>query len=231
MEGLKENDVVVISLGGSLVNPGRPDVTFIKSFSQLLASLPYRYGIVVGGGSYARVYAQALRDLGGNEFEADYIGIEETWQNALLIATALKPYAYSKVVKDFRDAPLLLKNFKAVVMGGTIPGITTDTDAVLLAEAVGAVRLVNVSRVGAIYDRPPEEEGAKPFRELTTQQLMELALKYDTRSAGSHFVFDLVACKLSLRLNLELHFVSGDIGEIEKAIKGEAHEGTVVKPA
>jgi len=224
------DEVVVISLGGSLVNPSKPDVAFIKAFSALLKDLPYRYGVVVGGGSYARVYASALRQLGGSEFEADYIGIEETWQNALLIATALKPLSYPKVVKDFRDAPLILKNFRAVVMGGTIPGITTDTDAVLLAEAVGAVRLINVSRVGAIYDRPPEEEGAKPFKELTTQQLMELALKYDTRTAGSHFVFDLVACKLSLRLNLELHFVSGSIEEIGKAIRGEPHSGTVVRP-
>jgi len=224
-------DVVVISLGGSLVNPGEPDVAFIRSFASLLKDLPYRYGVVVGGGSYARVYANALRQLGGSEFEADYIGIEETWQNALLIATALKPLAYPKVVKDFRDAPLVLKNFRAVVMGGTIPGITTDTDAVLLAEAVGAVRLINVSRVGAIYDRPPSEEGAKPFRELTTQQLMELALKYDTRAAGSHFIFDLVACKLSLRLSLELHFVSGKVEEIGKAIRGEPHSGTVVRPA
>ena len=37
-------------------------------------------------------------------------------------------------------------------MGGTIPGIITDADAALLAEAINSRRLVNISNVDAIYD-------------------------------------------------------------------------------
>jgi len=115
-------------------------------------------------------------------------------------------------------------------MGGTIPGITTDTDSVLLAEAIKAKRLVNVSNVSGIYDSDPKtNKNAKKFERLTYDQLISLAMESDKRTAGTNFVFDLLACKLIARSSIEGHFVSWkDMDDVKAAIDGKKHGGTVV---
>ena len=224
---------VVLSVGGSLINPVEPDLKFLKELSKLLIKLKsqYRLALVCGGGKPARTYLQAVRELTKNEFLADEIAIMATRQNASLLIAALQNEAYPTVVSNFSQAANALLSNKIVVMGGTIPGITTDTDAALLAEKIGAKRLVNLSNVDAIYSSDPKKDKhAKKLSRLSFEELAELAFKYDKREAGTHFIFDLVACKIIERANIETHFVYGrDLKEVEKAIKGEKHSGTVVK--
>jgi uridylate kinase len=219
---------VVLSVGGSSVNPkGEPDLGFAK----MIKKSKNKFGILTGGGSIARVYAKAARALGASEYEADSIAITSTKQNAQLVIVALKNAGidvYPKLVNDFEEARGLVN--KVVVMGGTIPGITTDADAVLLGEAIGATRLVNISNVDAIYDSDPRvNKSAKRYSKMSYEQLISLATSSDKRKAGTHFVFDLLACKLIARSKMEAHFVSGKSEkEIENAIEGKKHNGTVV---
>jgi len=223
---------VVLSVGGSSVNPkGEPDLGFLRSLAKMIKKSKNKFGILTGGGSIARVYAKAARALGATEYEADSIAITSTKQNAQLVIAALKCAGidvYPKLIGDFEEARGLSN--KVVVMGGTIPGITTDTDAVLLGEAIGAARLVNISNVDAIYDSDPRKnKSAKKYAKMSYEQLITLATSSDQRKAGTHFVFDLLACKLIARSKMEAHFVSGKSErEIENAIEGKKHNGTVV---
>ncbi len=225
-------DWIVLSLGGGIVNPeGTPDSEFVKKLAKLLAESRANFGIVVGGGRGARLYAQAARELGANEFEADEIAIVSTRQNAMLIAAALAGTACPNVFSDFRRARDAAGKYRIVVMGGTIPGITTDTDAALLAEALHAKKLINMSNVDAIYDSDPKEDrNAKKYATMKYDELIALAARGDARKAGTNFVFDLVACKLIARSGIEGHFIDGrKLEELKKAIKGKQHSGTVVK--
>ncbi len=137
---------------------------------------------------------------------------------------------HGRVIDDFEFAKEPARENKAVVMGGTIPGITTDTDSVLLAEAVGAGRLVNVSNVDAIYDSDPRKNpNAKRYVKMGYEELIALASQSDKRMAGTNFVFDLLACKLIARSKIETHFVSyKKMDDLEAAIEGKKHGGTVV---
>ncbi len=224
---------VVLSIGGSTINPeGKPSLKFLKSISKMIKESKCEFGILTGGGSIARIYANAARELGANEYEADAIGITSTRQNAQLLITALSGAGvdvYRHVLTDFEEAKG--RRNKVVVMGGTIPGITTDTDAVLLAEAIGATRLVNISNVEGIYDTNPKKNPkAKKFAKMSYSQLIKLAADNDSRSAGTHFVFDMLACKLIARSKVETHFVCGDsMSDISNAIEGKKHNGTVVR--
>jgi uridylate kinase len=210
---------------------GKPDVAFLRRIAALLKKSRNSFGIVTGGGYSARTYANAARELGANEFQADAVAILSTKKNAHLMVHALKGIAYQNVLNDFETARAVAQDHKAVVMGGTIPGITTDTDSVLLAEALDARRLVNVSNVEAIYDSDPRKNPkAKRFAKLTYDELNQLAARSDMRKAGTHFVFDMLACKLIQRSKIETHFVSGkNLKDLDKAIEGKAHGGTVVK--
>jgi uridylate kinase len=225
---------VVLSIGGSSIIPdGKPDLRFLRSMAQLIKKSKNSFGILCGGGPMARLYAKAARELGASEYEADSIAIRSTRQNAHLLLTALISAgvdAHGMVIKDFELAKGPAKAGKTVVMGGTIPGITTDTDSVLLAEAIGARRLVNISNVDAIYDSDPRKNpAAKRFSKMTYEGLMALAASSDKRMAGTNFVFDLLACKLIARSKIETHFVSfRKMDDVEAAVEGRKHSGTVV---
>jgi uridylate kinase len=226
---------VVLSVGGSKLNPkGEPDLGFLKSLAQMIKKSKHKFGILTGGGSLARTHAKAARKLGASEYEADTIAITSTRQNAQMVIAALRAAGvdvYENVLVDFDKAREPARERKVVVMGGTIPGITTDTDSVLLAEAIGATRLVNISNVDAIYDSDPRKnKKAKRFSRMTYDELNRLAVESDKRTAGTHFIFDMLACKLIARSGIEAHFVSGEKkGDMANAIDGKKHSGTVVK--
>jgi uridylate kinase len=225
---------VVLSVGGSSVIPeGKPDFAFLRGLAQLIKRSRSSFGILTGGGPVARMYANAARELGASEYEADSIAITSTRQNAHLVIAALAGAGvdvHNRVLSDFEEAKIPAHETKAVVMGGTIPGITTDTDSVLLAEAIGAKRLVNISNVEAIYDSDPKiNKNAKRYSKMTYDELISLAAASDRRMAGTNFVFDLLACKLIARSKIETHFVSArKMDGVENAVEGRKHGGTVV---
>ena len=222
---------VVISLGGSMVNgTGNPDLNFLKKFKSLLKGKE-KVGIVVGGGKVARDYVKASSNFSKNQFWGDTLAVYATRLNAALVTRAFADEACPVVFQDFESAAIASKEYRIVIMGGTIPGITTDTDAVLLAEAMGAKRVINVSNVDGVYDSDPRKnKKAKMFKKMEFKQLLALANASDKRKPGTNFVFDVIACKLAARTNLELHFVGGkNISDLSKAMKGMAHRGTIIK--
>jgi uridylate kinase len=225
---------VVLSVGGSMVYPeGGPDLDFLKSLGNAIKKSKHSFGILTGGGTVARKYAKAARALGASEYDADSIAITSTKQNAQLVIASLKNAkldVYDKVIDNFEEAKVPAHQFKAVVMGGTIPGITTDTDSVLLAEAIGARRLVNISNVDGVYDSNPKtNKKARKYSQMSYSKLISLASHNDKRTAGTNFVFDMLACKLIARSKIETHFVSGkNLKDLENAIEGKKHNGTIV---
>ncbi len=223
------DSLVVLSVGGSLLNNGKPDADMAAKIAGALKSAGLPLGIVCGGGQQARKKAEKARKKSGSEFEADLAGIKITYKNADCLRKALGPEAGVKVFKDFKAARKAALSQKYVLMGGTIPGITTDADSALLAEALGAKRLVNLSNT-AIYDSDPRTNPqAKKFSRMGYDELISLALKGDQRKAGTHFVFDMLACSLIARSKIETHFVDGrDLAQIQAAVLGQAHVGTVV---
>ncbi len=224
--------VIVLSLGGSLMNTEKGiNLDYLEKIKKIIDSNENKFAIVTGGGYLARRYANQIRSGGGSEFEADEAAIEATIENAKTLIKTLGKNAYQKVPKSFREAQQGLAKKKYVVMGGTIPGITTDADAVLLSECLGAERIVNISNVDGIYNKNPKDfPDAKKYTYLTHDELVKLAVENDKRMAGTNFVFDLLACKLAQRSKLEVHFVNGqNLNDLENAINGKMHSGTKIK--
>jgi uridylate kinase len=223
-----QNETVTISVGGSMVNPGKPDLRFVKAVAGIINASRLKCAITVGGGSYARTYVSALKSLGANDFQADKVAILETRQNAMLLLAALKD-AYPNVPESIELASAAMGKHKCVVMGGLYPGFTTDSTAVLLAESIGSRRIVNITNVNGVYDRDPSEPSAKKFKSMKIADFVALAMKNDMRKAGTHFVFDSVAAKLAMRSDIRIDVVSGrNLNDVRNAIEGKAHSGTVI---
>jgi uridylate kinase len=215
---------VGISFGGKMIySEGKVNTELLNKFSSIIKKSKKEFLIGVGGGEIAKILVEGARNLGANSFLQDYIGITATIANAILMKAVTGGEIYS-----FEE--ILRKNpkEKVIIVHGTIPGITTDTDTVLACEALGVKRLINFSDT-ILFDKDPKKfSDAKPIKETTHDFLIELAQKSDKREARENFIFDLLACKLAKRAKIELHFVS-NLKDLELAIEGKKHNGSVVR--
>ncbi|MFA4946644.1 MAG: hypothetical protein WC607_03865 [Candidatus Micrarchaeia archaeon] len=213
-----------VSLGGSLLY--RPDGSFDSAYLTKLAPLLRGKPLVVGGGLPAKNAAEAARAANRGEFHADVAGIRVTWINARKVARAING-VYCK--DSFAKAERAWAAGKTPVMGGTVPGFTTDADAVLLAECLGIKRLVNLSKSAAIYDRDPVKKGARKYSRISLDDFVALVSRFDERKAKVNFPFDLVAAKLAARSRIRVDFVDGrDLALAKAVFSGKAVGGTVV---
>ncbi len=224
---------IVISLGGSLLfgAGGKPDLEYIKKFSELIKGIGSAELIIItGGGRKAREYAKRVRDKTHNEFLADKEAIKATRENAKLLIEIIGKGAHNKVMESFDDAAAALKEGKIAIGGGMLEGLTTDAVSVLFAERYNASAVINAGDTEGIYSADPKgNKDAKKIANMTHSGLVELAIKNDSRKAGTNFVFDLVAAKLAARSNLELRFVNGrDLLQLKEAINGKEFKGTRV---
>jgi uridylate kinase len=235
-----DGERVVVSLGGSLLfNENGFDLEYIKSACELFEKLQAsgkRLIVVVGGGKYSREYVMAvkhlreMREFGRSEFYGDRVAIAITRANAFVVKSTLRN-AYSRVIMELDQAQDAVEGGKIGIGAGLLEGRTTDAVAVLIAERIGAKSVVNMSGTPGIYTgNPKTDKSAKLIELISHESLVRMAAEKDSRVAKSDFVFDLLACKLAGRSDITLHFVNGrDLKEVENAVSGRKHFGTVVK--
>jgi uridylate kinase len=225
-------DRVVVSLGGSVLVPEESDLAYLKALSALMRELAQRYELILvcGGGKVARYYITIGRELGATRDQQDELGIAATRLNANLLRLALGDAAMPEIPKSIQEATMGAMEGKVLVMGGTVPGHTTDAVAAMVAEAVGAVRVVNATSVDAAYTADPKRHNdAKRLEEITHQQLYDLVNK-GLHSAGPSDVFDRLGAEIAMRARIPVFIVYGrDLVDLEAAIKGEKVKGTVVR--
>ena len=163
----------VLSVGGSIIVPENPDTEFLTNFVNMVtewlnADKSRKLILVAGGGAPARVYQNAYKDVAGKtgvnaqSDAADWIGIMATRLNAQLLKAACGSLCQNDVVYN----PTVDIDFKGriLVAAGWKPGFSTDNDAVLLAEKLGAKTVVNLSNIEKVYtDDPRKNPDAKPI--------------------------------------------------------------------
>ncbi|MGB9703121.1 MAG: hypothetical protein ACP5HJ_00220 [Candidatus Micrarchaeia archaeon] len=213
-----------ISFGGRMLfSNGKINTKLISSFSSIIKKSKHKFLIGVGGGEFAKVLVEGAKQLGANSFLQDYVGITATIANSLILKSCLNGVVYS-----FEEILKKKPYEKVIIVHGTIPGITTDTDTVLACEALGVKRLINFSDT-ILYDKDPKKfRDAKPIKEANHDFLIQLAMESDKRGARENFIFDLLACKLAKRAGIEIHFVS-NLKDLQLAIEGKKHNGSVIR--
>ncbi len=208
------------------------NIEYVSGLAKLIKRYKdFEFVIVVGGGYASRLYINQAKSIVTNNLILDEIGIEFTKLNTILFKNFMKDYVdvYSGEITDIEELKEALTKNRVVVLGGLMPGITTDSIAVLACEATGCKKLVNISSESYVYDKNPKEKGAKRLEKLTHDQLIDIAFRSDARTAGSNFIFDLVASKLAKRSDIDLYFVDDKVGSMEDVLQGKKHEGSVVK--
>lgn len=210
----------VISLGGSIINPGRIDIQLLKELQKIVKKTKHELVIVCGGGTIARDYIKAGHRLGSLSVRLDEIGMQATDLNAELVAAILG-------VRRSKTLEQASQERKLTVTSGLFPGVTTDFDAVVIAGLIGADGVINVSNVDGVYDKDPRKyKDAKLMKKLTYTKLIELASKYEI-GLGTNFIFDLAASKLASRTGVKLMFIQG-LNNLKAIFSGKPFKGSLV---
>lgn len=225
---------VVISLGGSVLAPELdPDrVDAHAAVIESLADEGCELGIVVGGGGVARDYIGAARELGANEVQLDQIGIDVTRINARLLISALGSGVRPTPAIDYDQAGESLRRGDVTVMGGVMPGQTTDAVAAAFAEYINADLLVYATGANGVYDSDPATNpDAEQFETMSPEDLVNVIVPM-SRGAGASAPVDLLAAKLIERSGMRSIVLDGnDPKRVKSAVLNGAHTGTDIVPA
>jgi len=223
-------DKVIVSIGGSILIPDEDDSSYIRSLAAMLREMARDLQMVVicGGGRVSRYYSRTGRELGGNTRQLDELGIAITRVNAGLLRIALGDLAVDEIPHDAESAAALSRPGKVVVMGGTVPGHTTDAVAAMVGRALGASRIINATSVDAVYSEDPRANpDAERYSEMSIEELAEIVAA--DHGAGMTSVFDPLGVKIAGESGIDVLVVDGRrLEELGKAAQGLPFVGTHV---
>lgn len=215
---------IVIKVGGSAIAPGL-DARRFKEYADVIRELAKEHTVlvVVGGGKPARDYIAVSKELKANNSILDYIGIGVSRLNARLLISALGDLAYPEPPYDYQQANLAMYSGKVVVMGGVVPGQTTDAVAAILAEYVYADLLIRTTSVDGVFTADPKHDpGAKKIDSMTSQELLDMVTRMEM-TAGANNIFDMLGAQIVKRSRITMIVVNGnDPSNILKAVSGKA---------
>jgi uridylate kinase len=221
---------IVVKVGGSAIAQGL-DARRFREYAEVIKNLAKDHTvlIVIGGGSPARDYINVSKELGANNSILDYIGIGVSRLNARLLISALGDIAYPQPPYDYEEAGLAMYTGKVVVMGGVVPGQTTDAVAAILAEYVHADLLLRTTSVDGVYTADPKiDKNAKKIDHMTPEELVHMVTKIEM-TAGANNIFDPLGAQIVKRSKIPMIVVSGAHPDnLLKAVSGQ-HIGTLIK--
>jgi len=232
MDEKKWKETVVISLGGSIIVPDSVDHEFIEQFRKMVLSHVkegMRFLIITGGGKVCRRYQSAGKELGLTKEDIDWVGIQVTILNGHFMRYVFKDIAYDGIVSD----PSVISGISSdiVIGAGWKPGHSTDVDAVLMAEHIGAHKIANLSNIDYVYDKDPHKFSDAQKIEQTTWSEFRKILPTEW-SPGLNAPFDPVAAERAERLGIEIAVLNGrNIANLESYLSGKPFKGTLIKPS
>ncbi len=226
-----EEEIIVISLGGSLIVPEEIDTNWLKSFKILIEEQikqAKKFILISGGGKTARKYQNAAKEitkLTGDDL--DWIGIHSTRLNAHLIRTIFREYSHPEIIKD----PTQKIDFKEkiLVAAGWKPGFSTDFDAVLLAKNFKVKKVINLSNIDYVYTKDPKKySDAKIIKDISWKEFRKIV--GDKWDPGLNAPFDPIAAKESEELGLEVSIMNGkNIDNLKNYLEEKEFIGTIIK--
>ena len=223
-------EVIVISLGGSQIFlNGKINTSFLRKLKLLIIkySRKYKFVIVTGGGSIARIYIEGLKDK-GHKLQS-FAGISITRHNARFLSYFFGEDNTEGIPHTMPELRKLL-NRKNVVFTGALeyhPNQTSDTTSAQIAKELGA-EFINITNVDGLFtSNPKKNKNAKLIKEISWKGFHDIASKMAFHP-GQHFVLDQKASKIIMDHNIKTYIVGGNLNNLNKVLNGEEFRGTLI---
>lgn len=219
----------VISLGGSRIVPDDVDEDFLEEFKELIHKHPSnKFVVVTGGGSTARRYISALRDMGKKTRAQSMAGIEVTRFHARFMARLFGKIANHKIPLNKKKVKNLLKKNRIVFCGALRyqDRNTSDGTAAELAAYLDCP-FINLTNIKGLYTaNPKKNKNAKFIPKITWKEFDKIVSKIKY-SAGQHFVLDQNASKIIKQHKIPTYIV-GSLKDIDRLLNKKKISGTKI---
>ncbi len=224
-------EIIVMSVGGSIVAPKEIDTKYVKKLITLLENHTdkYRFILIIGGGKTAREYIKALEQINPHieNKKKDWLGIYATKLNAMLVKNSIQKSVYKKIIDTPHKKVRFNQDF--LVGGGYLPGVSSDYSAVSIAKTYQINKIINLTNVDYVYDKNPKEhKDAKPIKKLEWNKFFEMF--GENFEPGANYPFDPIAAKKSQKFNKIVIIANGlDLDNLELILKNKKYKGTEIK--
>jgi uridylate kinase len=226
-----KKDVVVLSLGGSLIIPDKINLPYLKEFKKAILKniSKYKFVIVCGGGSVARKYISALRESKINEKLQSFSGISATRMNARFMNYFFNLNPESGIPHTMD----LLKKYlqkEDIIFCGALeykPDQTSDSTAAQIASSLKC-SFINLTDVPGLHDKNPKEyKNAKLIPKISWKDFNSIIEKIKFKP-GQHFVLDQNAAKIIMKNRITTYIIGKNMNEFDNLLKSKKFKGTVI---
>jgi uridylate kinase len=229
----KKSEIIVLSLGGSLIIPEKVNYPYLKKFRKTILELvktkKYKFVIVCGGGSIARKYISLLRKQNKSKKELSLSGIRATRMNALFMMQFFEKNANKTLPMNMQEVKESLEK-NAIVFCGALrytPKSTSDSTAANLAKFL-KTDFINLTNIDGLYSSNPKtNKKAKFIPNESWDKFLKRANSIDFK-AGQHFVLDQRAAKIIQKNKIPTYIMGSKISNLKKIIKNKPFHGTFI---
>jgi uridylate kinase len=227
-----KKEVIVLSLGGSLIIPDNVDIKFLRQFKKIIRRNTKKYKFVVscGGGNIARKYISALRKEGLNQKMQDFSGISATRMNARFMTYFFDRDPEYGIPHTTETLKKYLKKHDIVFCGALDykKKQTSDSTAAKLAKIFSSL-FINLTNVPGLYNKNPKKyKNAKFISEISWKNFDKMA-KASKYQPGQHFVLDQTASEIIMKEKIKTYIVGKDLKQFENVLKGRKFRGTLIE--
>lgn len=219
----------VISLGGSRIIPEDVDERFLANFKKLILSHPkHKFVVVTGGGTTARKYINALRDLDKNTKTQSEAGIAITRFHANFLMKIFGKSANDELPFSIAKVKTLLNKNQVVFCGALRNNKkqTTDGTAAKIASSLDCP-FINLTNIKGLYtNNPKTHPKAKFIKDITWNDFNQMAKKIKFK-AGQHFVLDQAGARTIKKQKVKTYIV-GSLKDIKAIINNKKFSGTLI---
>lgn len=232
-------DLVIVKIGGqSMMDYGRAAIyPIVKEIISLRKK--NKMLLVMGGGTRSRHTYDIALDLGLPTGMLASLGEMISTQNALMMYGLLANYGGARITKeDIPELPMYFqKGFIPIINGmppynwweppskvGSIPSHRTDVGAYLLAEVLGARKMIFVKDEEGLYsDNPKNNPQARFIPKITASELLKMNLPdYPVEKP----VLEMME---NARFAKEITLINGHkVGNLTKAIRNQKVGSVIV---
>lgn len=230
---MSNQEIIVMSVGGSLIVPGEIDTTFLNTLKDFILEQTTNHGrrfiLIAGGGKTARKYqdaAAAVSDLAAEDL--DWMGIHSTRLNGHLLRTIFRDISHPVMITNPDDVMDVPGEPAVIVASGYRPGASTDLRAVQIAKHVGAKKVINLSNIDYVYTADPRtDQSAEKIESISWSDFRSLMPR--EWDPGMSSPFDPIAAREADENNITVAIINGEKpGELAKYLDGGEFVGTVI---
>ncbi len=227
-----KREVIVLSLGGSLIIPEEINLSYLEKFKKVILKhiKKYKFIVVCGGGSIARKYIHALRETGKNEVLQSFAGISATRMNARFMSYFFDSDQEYGIPSTMETLHKYLKE-KDIVFCGALeyhPNQTSDSTAAQIAEEFNA-KFINITNVPGLHNKNPlTHKDAKHIPKISWEAFDKMANKMKF-SPGQHFVLDQKASKIIKKEKIITYIIGKETKQLDNLLRGKKYKGTIIR--